>query len=314
MATMIRVFLLTGVMVSVGCSFGPYGVVRYPGWVERVPQSSGTICTVGFSAAHLDSADSRKKAFEDGIEKLAKSIQVEVHSVIIDIQRVGGVQTGSLVQERMDEGIAGIVKDKAFLLDCWMHLRTLEYYVLIGISASDVSTLLEAIHSSEAASDFRRTRGKGRHDPPIWIYRIPQREGYIYAVGRAGRHLVATDSRKKAEEDARAKLAHTVESQVSSKITDYLVEDGYTQTEVITKQISHVTLEGAEILERWEDPGTGVNYALARLPLICVKRQILEQAQSFSGERSGPDFPTREEVERAAERAFGDLEKVMKQE
>ncbi len=96
---------------------------------------------------------------------------------------------------------------------------------------------------------------------PAWIEKLPQEQGFLYAVGASPRYYHEKSSWDNATNQVRKQLAVSVavEIQAVQKRTEFAGE------EQRNRNLS-VTLREFEILRRWVDPKTDLFYVLGRNP------------------------------------------------
>lgn len=279
-------------LLLVGCAGTQQRPREFPAWVENTPSRPDAIFAVGFSQAHLDTSETLEEAINNAYENLAKSVQVRVSAIVTEWRKRRDVFTQEQISEKTPEEILKMVEEKARVLDRWFNRSTGECYVLISVSTG----VLEVLTAGRKRPE--RTEG-----PPEWINVVPQKKGFFYAVGRAPRYLVPSESQKEAEKIARANLARRLGSEISALVLDCLGKFGG-DIQMITKEVSEVSLSGVEIVARWEDPQKGVHYALARMPIRSIKRDVLERAKAVLKKEAG-------ENETLTEEAIKELEKAL---
>jgi hypothetical protein len=96
---------------------------------------------------------------------------------------------------------------------------------------------------------------------PSWIETLPQKKGYLYAVGVSPRYFHEKSSWDNATNQVRKQLAVSIAVQIQAvqKRTDVA------GVEQRNRELS-VTLQEFEILRRWVDPKTDLFYVLGRIP------------------------------------------------
>ena len=101
-----------------------------------------------------------------------------------------------------------------------------------------------------------------RSDVPAWIYKIPQKDGWVYAWGSAGRSIGDAASKQFALENARKTLALTRGARIVHKTSqiDLFGQGVYTMVKPISdwKDLEY------EVVEEWSDQtgkaGLGYQY------------------------------------------------------
>jgi len=151
---------------------------------------------------------------------------------------------------------------------------------------------------------------------PAWVDKVPLEEGYLHAVGAHGKSMFV-DARAKAAERARAELALSLQATVSVLIVDYFVSNGYSggKEELfseVSRSVSDLTLEQAQVLEYWVDSEDGTTYALLKMPIKPNAKRIGKLAGDLAKDKGGLKKPVRltaEEIEAKAQKALAELDK-----
>jgi len=150
---------------------------------------------------------------------------------------------------------------------------------------------------------------------PEWIDKIPEKNGFIYAVGSHAKSYFV-DAREKAGERARAELALSIQSHMSVLIVDYFTSNGYSGGRQdlfasVSRNVSQLTLEGAQVLEYWEDPNDGTTWTLVRMPVGPNAKNIASLAAGMAEQGvkidKTPDKAA-QEIQAQAEKALNELE------
>jgi len=188
-------------------------------------------------------------------------------------------------------------------------MRTLRRFYALSVLMIIASIVVSGCSSapvSPAASKGEPewiTKGSGAFDTP---------KGKIFfgvgsAQGIKNRSLLisAADNR------ARAEIAKIMETYVAVLTKDYMVSTAggadvsksaeEQHIEQTLKSFSQMTLNGAEIVDRWKDPSDNTQFALAKLDLTAFK-DTLDKAKELNSK-------VRDYIKENANKAFDELEK-----
>lgn len=71
-----------------------------PDWVQKVPREKDRICAVGASEPTYFREDAKKYAAENARSELARSLHVDINSIMVDIttERGGDIAEGSIIE------------------------------------------------------------------------------------------------------------------------------------------------------------------------------------------------------------------------
>lgn len=120
--------------------------------------------------------------------------------------------------------------------------------------------------------------------------------------------------RQTADNRARGEVAKLFDVYVTAMMKDYqrssMAGEGQASAEeqdvvAVQQTLTETALRGVELRDRWRDPVTGAEYALAVLPLDGIKQSV-EAARQL-------DAQVRDHVRRNAARAFDQLDTALRQ-
>ncbi|NOZ86598.1 MAG: hypothetical protein GXP49_10075 [Deltaproteobacteria bacterium] len=289
-----------------------------PPWVFCLPEKKGTIYALGYALQNLAGQDAtRQAAFENAVHNLARSIKVSVKArEYMQTEDSGLAENGQLLldkEEQVDSKIEQLVEDKAQLIEEWQDMSNGVFYVLSAVSASEIKAL-----KAVASVGLECKIGKR----PSWVDNPPRLRGMLFAVGQARMAFNPAKSYSEAEERALVELAKQIRSQVTgfedmedSRAGDSDVKD---YTYKIVRIATQEKLSGTDILARWVDFKTGAAFALARMPLVSVKKRILaaamqvEKQEKIKESKDGKiEQDTANQIEKKAEAALDMMEKAL---
>ncbi|MCK4417645.1 MAG: LPP20 family lipoprotein [Candidatus Latescibacteria bacterium] len=147
---------------------------------------------------------------------------------------------------------------------------------------------------------------------PAWLSTLPQRQGWLFAVGEAGPHFFDQRGWETAEKNARENLGLAIQTRVKS---EYISLEGMLvgQTGVETSQeVLDVALFGAQVLKRYKDPTTGHYHILVGISARTAAENILKAGQRSLEERG--DKQTAEAIQQRKEELMRKLEKELEEE
>ena len=182
-----------------------------------------------------------KRAVDDGIERVAKSIRVRIHGKQVSMD-------GQLIpkfREEIDASVKEHVKEKHERLATYQG----EKLVIVLVGLGTTPNLPNHITAA-------------RPSTPNWLENLPSQLGYIYAYGQSFMGYYPDKAWARAEYRARVNLALTIESNVS--ILKKL-HRGFLK--IITRTHTDVTLTRIEMVERWYDVRQRVCHVLLRVPI-----------------------------------------------
>ena len=184
-----------------------------------------------------------KQAIDDGIERLAKSVQTRVHGKY-------WIKDNKLVQqfdEETEAHVAAQVKET--------------YQILANHQGKKLTIVLIGLGPEVDLSDHLKTAGSA---VPGWLQKLPQQPGYTYAIGRnfAGAH--PKNAWTEAEHNARTNLALGIKSHTSHR--SQFVHRKFTSNTVTETDL---TLTGIETIARWYNTENRNCYVLVRVPVTA---------------------------------------------
>ncbi len=215
--------------------------IAYPHWFWHPPLDLLFPTAVGYALTGRYPEKALKRAVDDGIESVAKSIRVRIHGKQVSID-------GQLIprfQEEIDAGVKENVQEKH------EHLATYQSGKLVIVLVGLGTTPYLPDHIT-TVSPFT----------PDWLENLPSQPGYTYAHGQSFMGYYPNKAWARAEHRARVNLALTIESNVS--ILKKL-HKGFLR--LITRTHTDVTLTGIETVERWYDARKRVCHVLLRTSL-----------------------------------------------
>lgn len=136
----------------------------------------------------------------------------------------------------------------------------------------------------------------------------------LYGVGLVSGIRNLALLRQTADNRARGEVAKLFDVYVTAMMKDYqrattagAGEASAEEQDVVAVQqtLTETALRGVELRDRWRDPVTGAEYALAVLPLDGIKQSV-EAARQL-------DAQVRDHVRRNAARAFDELDTALRQ-
>ena len=214
--------------------------IAYPHWFWRPPLNLPFPIAVGYALTGRYPEKALKRAVDDGIERVAKSIRVRIHGKQVSVDG----QLMPQFREEIDASVKERVKEKHKRLATYQSKKLM--MVLVGLAP--LPNLPNHVTTSSST--------------PSWIETPPSRLGYIYAHGQSFMGYYPNKAWARAEHRARVNLALATESNVS--ILKKL-HRGFLK--IITRTYTDVTLAGIETVERWYDVRKHVCHVLLRAPL-----------------------------------------------
>ena len=227
---------------SVAADSGEKANIAYPHWFWQPPSALVFPTAVGYALTGRYPDKAAKRAVDDGIERVVKSIRVRIHGKQISID-------GKLIpqfQEEIDASIKEHVKEKYERLATHHQSKKL-VVVLVGLGT--IPNLSDHITTASPS-------------PPDWLENLPHRSEYTYAHGQSFMGYYPDKAWARAEYRARVNLALAIESNVSilKKLHREFLK-------IIDRTHTDVTLTGIETVERWYDVQQRVCYVLLRVPI-----------------------------------------------
>lgn len=233
-------------------SFGKYQkeeLIRkyssYPQWFWQMPQGGNTLFAVGYAQTYFYRESSVEEATANGIKSLAKSISVRIKGERGSMDTVFGPEfKGEDFEEELEGGVLDSVKKN--------------YKVIATETVGNITFVLLCLGEVLTLSSAKGFNQKS----PSWVSELPQRHGFLYAVGQSHPQFHEEETWQLAEYNARISLALSFFSQLRSlgkKLDKNLNTASVVKTDVILKQLQTV--------ERWFDPENRIPYVLIRMPL-----------------------------------------------
>ena len=217
--------------------------ITYPHWFWYTPTHISFPTAVGYALTGAYPEKSEQQAIDDGIERLAKSVQIRVYGK-------HWLKDGKLVQQFDEETEAHV---KAQVKET--------YQLLANHQGKKLTMVLVGLGTEAGLSNHLKTA-----DPsaPNWLQKLPHQPGYTYAIGHtfAGAH--PKNAWTGAEHNARANLALGIKSDTSHRsqlVTGKLASDTVIET--------NITLTGIETVARWYNAKNRNCYVLARVPITA---------------------------------------------
>lgn len=210
--------------------------VEYPDWFLRMPYERGAYFAVGYAPRYR----SIKSSFEKAKEDLKKQLAFVIKSKITG-------ERGFIEDMYMGENIKVLPDTES--------VKIFEIVVLDSAIVHDMALVLGMIGSSpDIGYNLFSVKGK-------WWEKLPEEEGYLFAVGSSPIYYYEHNSWKEAEHNARVSLAMTIETRIKSL---HGVSEGLKES--ITQESVDVILEGAQIVARHIDRQKGACYVLICMP------------------------------------------------
>jgi hypothetical protein len=148
------------------------------------------------------------------------------------------------------------------------------------------------VFSCASKSTGKKVLGAEGVTRPDWVRQLGKKEkGLHFEVGYGKMSNYAT-SLKKAEADARNKIAFWVQTDVNTVLKTYTQDAGIGEQrelieymEEISKQTAQVSISGAAIEDSWEDEDGGV-YVLMSYDIEQAAENLANQMQSYQRNES----------------------------
>ena len=226
---------------SVAAASGEKANIAYPHWFWQPPLDLVFPTAVGYALTGRYPEKAVKRAVDDGIESVAKSIRVRIHGKQVSMD-------GQLIprfREEIDASVKERVKEKRERLATYQGEKLVIVLLGLGTTPNLPNHITIAKHSA-----------------PDWIAIPPSQSGYTYAHGQSFMGYYPNKAWARAEHRARVNLALTIESNVS---TLKKLHRGFLK--IITRTHTDVTLTRIEMVERWYDARKRVCHVLLRAPI-----------------------------------------------
>lgn len=218
--------------------------VVYPQWFWTPPTDLPFPTAVGYSAIALFHPDEAKEAaINDGIERLAKSINVRIYG---EQSSINGKLSLQFIEETAPQ-IKQNVQEAHQLLAAYQSQQLT--MVLLGLGGAP-------------NLDTRVT--KASTIQPDWIEILPRQPGYLYAHGQSlMKSHRPQNAWTNAEYHARITLAQGVKSDIA-----HLKKASEGRINQVTLSQTDVTLARIETIARWYDAKKRSCHILVRTPII----------------------------------------------
>ncbi len=267
--------------------FSKVDAQMYPSWLSVLPQSKNYLYAVGASSPYFYPETTRVKAIEDAILELARTIEVGVKTKQVNwFEDTGSIFSGishfeEEYEEEIDTNIINFIRSNFEFVAQWKEPKSRILYVLIRIPVKVLSVDSSFSIPDEFVYDPALLGIASSNRSPEWLYKVPESNVAIYAVGGADRHFDPAQTRKKAIQNARAELSRIISLKIQSLIDNWsqgnkVFELGYSMR--ISRTISQAKLYGSQIVGFWVGPKTGANYALARM----YKKSLIQQIKQLT--------------------------------
>jgi hypothetical protein len=218
---------------------------NYPQWFWQMPHSNNTLFAVGYAQTYFYQESSIKEATANGIQILAKCVSVRIHGERGSKDTVLGPEfAGEDFKEELEEGVFDIVKKNHKII----ATETAGNITLVLLCMGEVPTL-------SSAKGFNLKS-------PGWVSELPQRHGFLYAVGQSSLQFHEEETWPLAEYNARISLALSFVSQLRSlgkRLDKNLSTASVVKTDAVLRRI--------QVIERWFDAENRISYVLVRMPL-----------------------------------------------
>lgn len=242
--------ILGGVLVGL-IPFGVRGEDKgdaYPRWFLQGVGDQRSCCAVGYGRAFVDPDTSVAYAMRDGVENVAKGIEVHIRSEQGFMAVPGGLRfMGETFSEEVDSAKMDAIRERCSVVDT-AFVRGM--------------VLVLVCYGEEEEFEVDRARVRMPEKAPKWVWKLPRKGGYVFAVGTSHLYYYEESSWREAERAARLNLARDVLSQ----IRDLSKQAGGTLEHVIVTK-TEATLRGTQIVGRWLDKKAKACYVLYRMPI-----------------------------------------------
>jgi len=236
---------------------------NYPHWFWQMPHSNDTLFAVGYAQTYFYQESSIEEATTNGIQILAKYISVRIHGERGSKDTILGPEfAGEDFKEEIEEGVFDIVKKN--------------YKVIATETVGNITLVLMCMGEVPTLSS---TKGFNR-ESPSWVSELPQRDGYLYAVGQSSSQFHEEETWQLAEYNARVGLALSFFSQLRSlgkKFNKNLNTASAVKTDVVLRRI--------QVVERWFDPENRIAYVLVRMPFESNNEDVMVTSKKLFNQR-----------------------------
>jgi len=155
---------------------------------------------------------------------------------------------------------------------------------------------------------FPLQRGQVR---PAWIDHLPQKPGWIFALGYSPPYINPADAWQAAAQRGREELARTLQLTIQGGQWWYGFQQGRSlQEELSRESLNIVKVVGSQVLERYHDPIEGMYYVLVGMCTDLALQQLRQRwLKALQDLTRGMDPGQKQNVQERAEKAFQQLEK-----
>ncbi len=147
--------------------------------------------------------------------------------------------------------------------------------------------------------------------PPAWLSTLPQRQGWLFAVGEAGPYFFDQKGWEAAEKNARESLALAIQTRVKGEYISLEGMPGERAGVEVSKEVLDIALYGAQVLERYKDPATGHYHILVGISAGTAAENIIRAGEKTLKERG--DEETAEVIRQRKEELMKKLEKKLEE-
>jgi len=113
--------------------------------------------------------------------------------------------------------------------------------------------------------------------PPDWINHLPQKPGWIFALGYALPHLNPANAWQDAAQKGREELARTLRLTIQGEQGWYQFQQETTLQEHLSREILNVVEMGSQVLRRYYDPRERMYYVLVGMRTDLVFEELCPQ-------------------------------------
>ena len=258
----------------------PYkeGVV-VPGWVDKIPDSGkGKLLAVGFSPPTYWPQDAINAASEDARGKLALAMTSHVEVLGIDTQAASSMGGAQIDKEATDVVMQNSRVEATWVDENGDRSEPGGVWALTSIELDWVRG-----HGGQLADVQPASATLPKGAAPLWLDRLPQSRGKVYAAGYSGPTFKPDDAVGYAGDNAVDNLAASLRAHVQAytllvENASGLSVDQFSQTEDPDDAFKDIVKKGAKIEATWVDkdgsrPGDppGAVWALASIDVASTK-------------------------------------------
>ncbi len=265
-----------------------------PVWINVLPEEDDALYALGITEKFYFYVNGRESAKDKSRAEMAATMKTEVNAVLTDwYESNEGSDSYGLERSFLDE-MSNTVSEATLsgsqIVETWYDRTTKWHYALARMSLSQLIGQISEKAQSKV-KDTKALKGlkdklgklinrdylKSKNGFPVWISKIPQDKGAVFAVGiDEGKYFSKTQGLEKARGAARTKLAKTVSVQIESVTSAWMQEnsdalDGRPKNDYLsqmTKEATDVSLEGSQIVATFTKTsaeGKDTYYSLGRL-------------------------------------------------